>query len=85
MVVRIADVQALKGSSVTIDETAEFFMNIHKSSKSALNIFSVPKGTTHSVQKICAYINIKHYFECIAEALEGQNAFVVYDTQRTIH
>jgi len=85
MLVKIAGVQALKEDSVTIDETVEFFMNFHKSSKSGLNIFSVPQRTTHSVKKICKHINRKYYSKCIAAVLEGYNAFIVYDVHRTVH
>lgn len=78
MVVKI-ELQALKESSVTIEETAEFFMKIHASTESKLNIFATPHDITHSVQKICEYIN-NNYTACLAAVVEGLNVFIVCET-----
>ncbi|MCL2154157.1 MAG: hypothetical protein FWH53_00690 [Leptospirales bacterium] len=85
MVVKI-EIPALENDAVTIKETVEFFVKIHSSLKSNFNIFSVPAGITHSVQKICDYIN-DNYFACVAIVVEGWNAFILFNAveSKTIH
>jgi hypothetical protein len=83
-----AEMKALEENSITLEETAEFFHKIHSSCESALNVFAVPEKITHSVCKICEYIN-SNYPECQAMVLEGYNAFIVFEIfkekSKTIH